>query len=955
MILFLFKKMWKNKWLMACLLIGNILLVGVVSATPMYTQATVQRILQQDFRQFQHRMNQHPATISLQFIFNNLIPEHRLVHYAATRDATVPSMGASFGVPITNKIQTYITERWHLLPVEPREENPRVRSVSLLALDDLDANVQLVYGRLPASEMVEGNMLEALASEVTLMDNNLLLNEPMWTTNVESDGSPLYVRIVGIYEPKVGAEWFWTTIRYSPAVTLMVSAPLMRERFVENYTRDYRITANWYIQLDYEAFVVGDLHDYMQALAEWHTTFDNSVAWRFDNNFNETLAGNLERTGNLEITLWVLQVPMYVLLALYIYMVCRKILQLDQNDISVLKSRGGSRLQIMGLYVMQGLFVSTVSLPVGVGLGVVLCRMLGASSGFMYLVQRAALTVEVTPVVLLYASLAMALSFLTMVIPVIGFSRVTIVAHKQRKRGKGAVKSLWMRFYLDILCLGIAIYGWFSFNTRQALLAAAVRDENFIDPLLFVSSSLFIMGAGLFALRLFPYVIQLIYLIGKRFWGPHSYAAMLRVIRSAGEEQFIMIFLVFTLAVGIFSAHSARTINTNSDHRIQYLTGADIVFREFWPNNVPAVGGAGFAGGVPVDVVMPEQVIYFVPDFNRFLHFDEVDAITRVQRHPVRVSNRDGSVVENVELMAIETNTFGETAWFRNDLLRIHIHYFLNTLAENPAGVLLSDNFRTVLGYRIGDAITLRDVRYGFEHNAVLTIVGFVEYWPGYAPRATALLETGETVQVDQHLAVANLGYLQTRWTVMPYQIWMRTNTTNNLFFYTFEREYNLRLLEFNDSNAALTESRSDPILQGINGILTVGFIIALVVCFVGFLIYWVLSIYGRALQFGIFRAIGMSRGELIKLLITEQVLITFAAIAIGALVGEITARLFIPLIQISYTAAQQVIPLLVVSAARDYGMIYTAVGFMILICLIILGIFIMHLKIAQVLKLGED
>jgi len=48
---FLFRKIWKNKWLVLSLLIGNILLVGIVSATPLYTQATMQRMLLQDLRQ----------------------------------------------------------------------------------------------------------------------------------------------------------------------------------------------------------------------------------------------------------------------------------------------------------------------------------------------------------------------------------------------------------------------------------------------------------------------------------------------------------------------------------------------------------------------------------------------------------------------------------------------------------------------------------------------------------------------------------------------------------------------------------------------------------------------------------------------------------------------------------------------------------------------------------------
>ena len=46
-----------------------------------------------------------------------------------------------------------------------------------------------------------------------------------------------------------------------------------------------------------------------------------------------------------------------------------------------------------------------------------------------------------------------------------------------------------------------------------------------------------------------------------------------------------MIFLILTMAMGIFSAQAARTINANAEEKIRYATGADIVFQEKWTSN----------------------------------------------------------------------------------------------------------------------------------------------------------------------------------------------------------------------------------------------------------------------------------------------------------------------------------------------------------------------------------
>ena len=59
--------------------------------------------------------------------------------------------------------------------------------------------------------------------------------------------------------------------------------------------------------------------------------------------------------------------------------------------------------------------------------------------------------------------------------------------------------------------------------------------------------------------------------------------------------------------------------------------------------------------------------------------------------------------------------------------------------------------------------------------------------------------------------------------------------------------------------------------LQGMNGALTLGFIIIMVMCIIGFLIYWILSIKSRTLQFGILRAMGMKFREILMMIVYED------------------------------------------------------------------------------------
>ena len=954
MINFLLKKIWRNKWLMLCLAIGNILLIGTAIGIPLYISATMQRVFQQDMRYIQYTQNTFPAVMTLRYSFNDAPDLQAYEFYRRSKEVWWPNALRSIDVPIQQRLTVYRFANWRFAPEVAREYPPRYRTVQMAAVSGYGDNIVLTHGRMPSDELVDGRIIEVLAMSATLADLDLLLGENMNAAYYEGT-LPLSLRIVGIYElhPESGA--FWSVSQVNFRNTLLMSDMLAHERFARHYSPHYNMTVTWSEVLDFTQINILRQQHYAEALQAARDMFDPARAWNFSENFYYVIAGQDERTDRLAMTLWILLLPVFVMLALFIYMVSRQILANDQNVISILESRGTSRAQILWLYALQGLILAAVTYPIGLAFGVGVCQFIGASNGFMDLVQREALQVFVTVEALLIGLAAATFSFLTMFLPVIGFSKIGIVQHKTTNIGKPK-KPLWQRFFVDIILLGFSIYSLYNIGNQQDILAAAfIAGERGLDPVLFLTSSMFMVAAALVCLRVFPYLVKLVFWLGKHFWPPSIYASMLKVIRSAGEEQFIMLFLVFTVSIGIFSAQSARTINLNNENIVQYLGGADLRFMEDWQNNVHLGGVVGSQA-----VGLPDILIYSGPDFNRFPPFDEVDSLTRVTTREGLLRVRMRELPPIVPIMAIETNTFGETVWFRDDLLRIHLNYFLNTLGRNPNGVLLSDMFRTEFGLSVGDTVHLVEITIdeGTPHGDWLefTIMGFVERFPGFAPVGRTMIPgTEQFVEYPRALAVVNLGFLQMHWGMRPYEIWMRTNTPTNLFFYEFATEETLNITAFHDTKNELVAARLDPIIQGTNGALTISFIIILFICFSGFLIYWMLSIRSRVLQFGIFRAMGMSMRNILALLFNEQIFVTLTALIIGVVIGEVSSGLFIPFIKISYTPAEQVIPLLMVMEVRDYVSLYSVLGVMVLISMIILGGYISKIKIDQALKLGED
>jgi putative ABC transport system permease protein len=65
---------------------------------------------------------------------------------------------------------------------------------------------------------------------------------------------------------------------------------------------------------------------------------------------------------------------------------------------------------------------------------------------------------------------------------------------------------LWQRIFLDIILLGLSLYSLYRLNAQLKLQreTGIVGTEADLDFLLFLSSTIFILGAGLFFLRLYP-------------------------------------------------------------------------------------------------------------------------------------------------------------------------------------------------------------------------------------------------------------------------------------------------------------------------------------------------------------------------------------------------------------------------------------------------------------------
>ncbi len=941
MIRFIKQKLIHKKWMVVCLLIGNILLAAIASSNPMYQDAALEKTLKSKFSQYIEETNTSPGILTFRASMN----EGKGQEKEYKRMLDIASQAAEqLGVKQNFLINTSGIAKVRGTFLQSRGNKTATKSLRIAAMTDLAEHVNILTGEDYGSSKLDDGTIPVILSQRAMSKLDVVLHDEIEFAKLKnSDGSNMKIKIVGVFDAKDYEDPFWVKSPNEYYVEVFMNPDLFQNTFINLDGQKFNVSTDINLVFDYESVRPSQVDGIVDRTENLRQTANTGRFSAIDEpDFLAVLRDYQTAAKKVTMTLLILQIPVLSLLLAFIFMISRQMLDLEQNEIALLKSRGSSKGQILLIYFLQSLILSSASSVVGVPIGYFMTKALGSTNGFLEFIQRKALHVRMGGGVFVYTLGAIIISVAFMVLPVIRDANVSIVNVKQ-KRNRNA-KNIFSRVYLDVIMLIVSLYGLYSFTARREQLMKSMLEGDSIDPFLFICSSLFIISASLVGLRLQPLMIKLVYYIGRKHWKPAFFASFLQIIRTRKKQGFMMVFLMFTVSLGIFNATVARTILSNSEKGIRYTTGADLVLQQPWEDN-----------SLLLSYYPDLELTYTEPDFGVYESMEGVAAAAKVYKNSEIVTSytkNDGNGNVKTTLMAIDTKSFGKTVSdFQADLLPVHINRYLNAMAKRSDAVLLSSNYHTQYGMRVGDSFTYKNEE-GVEAKGV--VFGFMDYFPGYVAQTHSLNEEETLVTTDNYLIVANLAQVQQNFNLRPYQVWLKTDGSSR-FIYDYAKEHNITYTTFEDVSAKLVEVRNDALFQGTNGILTMSFIVILILCCTGFLIYWILSIRQRELLFGVFRAMGMTRREVIQMLVNEQIFSSGVSIVIGTVIGLLASKMFVPLVQIFYASTDQAIPLEVVNKPLDMIRLFSIIGIVIVVCMVVLGKLISKINISQALKLGED
>ena len=957
MLTLLLRKMRNTKWMVLCLLIGFIMASAMLSTIPIYMNASLKRMLVKDMEELQLTQNVYPgiyateATVPLKYSVEEAT-EKINEYIKLTRDNY-----EALDLPTLNEKLVLIDDYDYVTSITTSDGNSR-SSVKVGSMTNIEDHVSIVDGRMYTPGKRDDGVYEVIATEQALKLSGLTINtvyDVISSFDVEGT-NPMKIEIVGMFTVGDPSDPYWSEGLDS---TYLNCVFMDHDTFVKGPVADQNCTISSFsmrYSIDYQNMDMTDLEDMNEMLLQQKKSYPYKNV-KFSCPVMEILQEYVGRARQLKLILWLIQIPVMLMIIFYLFMVSQLNVEQEKNEIAVFKSRGASSFQIFRIYALESIVLGVFTAIIGPFLALGFCTVLGASNGFLEFVIRTALPIKLTLDAFLYSLLAAVVFFITTMAPIIPAARVSIVEHKQRKARKKK-RPLWEKLFLDVILIGGSV-GWlyyYNYSQEKLIDSGMVEAAQTVNPMLFVASTAFILGCALFIVRLHPLIIRLIYLIGKKRWSPAAYVSLNNIGRSStGRERFLMVFLILTVSLGVFFANTARAINRNAEERVTYSVGCDAVISENWETQIVTTyddeGEEVKTTAYTEPVIERFSELKGVENIARVLTANEVvisgSCIEKTIRNPAAHGRNDpnatltANAVGSCNIMAVVPGEFAKVVQPVDRLLPVHINNYLNGLNNCSSGVILSSSFRDKYTVKLGDTVTVA-IGENTEFEAV--VIAFAEYWPSLNPYK------------NEDFAVFNYNYVGANIEPFPYEVWLDLDdSVSTADFYQSIEDSDIDLATVTSARQERINEKNDPMLQGLNGALTLGFITIMVMCIIGFLIYWILSIKGRTLQFGILRAMGMKFREIIAMIIYEQLLVSAVAIVMAFVVGYYAGKLYIPLFESIYGAEEMVPQLEVISQRSDYYKIYAIIALMLLIGIAVLGKLISKINISKALKLGEE
>lgn len=613
--------------------------------------------------------------------------------------------------------------------------------------------------------------------------------------------------------------------------------------------------------------------------------------------------------------LLVLLTPVFLLVLFFISAVAESIVGSRRTEIAVLRSRGATPLRVVGWYLPESLALAGTALVLGLLLTGPVVQRMSLAAGFLQLVGRPPLPAAITGTTVLYAIFAALLAEAAALWPLARATKLTVASLREVDAGRSLVLTV-LRNVAEVALVAVLAYGTWR------LLAAGPGS----DPLFLALPYLALALAGLVALRLTALLLGWFDRLANRWLTPPLYLALSLLRSQSGRHRGLALMLAITAGLGIYGAAFARTLDRDLLAQADYRLGADLVLRPAWEMEILSVDDDG----------LPDEIVYREPPYEPLRGLPGALAEAQVQTRRDLWLSAGTRNLGRADVLGISPEDFGRVANFWPELTGRHPFHYLNLLAQEERGALLSSDLARRTGLSVGDQMRVRQD----DTEVELLVTGIVDHWPGRLP-------------ADGEFLVANLHILQDSLALRPYDVWVRLAPGAGLSeLLAAAQQRGVRLTNLLDTGSEVARGRRQPFRLGIYATLSAGFVVAVLVMALTYLLTVGFTLQSRAKELGVLRAMGMPARQVALSLYVEQLVTVATAAGAGLLAGGAVARWYVPILR---QQAEPLLPLRVADVAADRAWLLVALAVALAVGGATVAVWLRRLNINTALRLGED
>jgi putative ABC transport system permease protein len=634
------------------------------------------------------------------------------------------------------------------------------------------------------------------------------------------------------------------------------------------------------------------------------------------------IQGFLYQYNLLPYILLILVAPIVALILYAVAVTTALVLGRQAGEIVLMRSRGATGGQVMALYLCEGIVLAGVGILLGPLLGLLVARLIGHASGFLSFTGGLPFNVQLTAQTYLYVGITALLCLLAALLPAMDAARFSMTAFKgeQARRRR---RPLWQRFFLDLIALLIALYGFTVLVRQGPVTSGAATAAVAQDPLIAAAPLLFAVAVTLLLSRALPWLAALGLPLCRRFPSPAAYVALQGVSRAPRQPMRLVQLCTLTLALGICAAAVAGVESRNQADQQMYAAGAPVRLSESFDRASTSALSRNAPDSMPLSAHLALPGVHAATPA---LRYESVGNL---------INTTDDGTIVNV--LGVDPTTAGSVMWFRPDFADLPFAQLLKSIAAPGPNAIVSDSFLQATGLHRGDrfAVTLTTgARVSFR------IASVAHYFPSLDPRENPFVVTNLTY-------LARLGHGHG-----PNEVWLSTDRDPVVIRHLLAvaHTWPRQIL----SSVGLVPAASvgdDPLTSGMYGVVSVGFLTAIGLALLGLIAYAYLVLQQRLPEVAIIRALGLSKGQVRVLLILEEVFLLGAAVLNGLIVGLLTTQLFLPYLPI---ATNVVPPFVIVMPWGAIGAFVAAIFLVFFLCLSIHVSLLLRMQLGRVLRLGE-